>query len=79
VLLSFPRLFQNLAHHRDPGFISYERLKPHFTGDIAMTALRQKMIRDMQLNCFAERTQKSYMQVVRQLAERYNKPPDQIT
>lgn len=27
---------------------------------------------------FAERTQKSYMQVVRQLAEYYNKPPDQI-
>jgi len=43
-----------------------------------MTALRQKMIEDMQLHGFAERTQKSYMQVVRQLAEYYNKPPDQI-
>ena len=28
---------------------------------------------------FAERTQKSYMQAVRQLAEYYNKPPDQIS
>lgn len=44
-----------------------------------MTALRQKMIEDMQLHGFAERTQKSYMQAVRQLAEYYNKPPDQIT
>lgn len=43
-----------------------------------MTALRQKMIEDMQLHGFAERTQKSYMQAVRQLAEYYNKPPDQI-
>lgn len=44
-----------------------------------MTALRQKMIEDMQLHGFAERTQKSYMQVVRQLAEYFNKPPDQIS
>jgi integrase len=43
-----------------------------------MTTLRQKMIEDMQLHGFAERTQKSYMQVVRQLAEYYGKPPDQI-
>ncbi len=44
-----------------------------------MTTLRQKMIEDMQLHGFAERTQKSYMQAVRQLAEYYNKPPDQIS
>jgi len=44
-----------------------------------MTALRQKMIEDMQLHGFAERTQKSYMQAVRQLAEYYHKPPDQIS
>ena len=43
-----------------------------------MTALRQKMIEDMQLHGFAERTQKSYMQAVRQLAAYFNKPPDQI-
>jgi site-specific recombinase XerD len=36
------------------------------------------MIEDMQLHGFAERTQKSYMQAVRQLAEYYHKPPDQI-
>jgi site-specific recombinase XerD len=44
-----------------------------------MTTLRQKMIEDMQLHGFADRTQKSYMQTVRQLAEYYNKPPDQIS
>jgi integrase/recombinase XerD len=44
-----------------------------------MTALRQKMIENMQLHGFAERTQKSYMQAVRQLAEFYNKPPDQLS
>jgi len=43
-----------------------------------MTALRQKMIEDMQLHGFAERTQKSYMQAVRQLAAYFNKPPDHI-
>jgi site-specific recombinase XerD len=43
-----------------------------------MTSLRQKMIEDMQLHGFAERTQKSYMQAVRQLAEYYGKSPDQI-
>ena len=44
-----------------------------------MTALRQKMIEDMQLHSFAKRTQDSYLRVVRQLAEYFNKPPDQIT
>jgi len=44
-----------------------------------MTALRQKMIEDMQLHGFAERTQDSYLRAVRQLAEYYNKPPDQIS
>jgi integrase len=44
-----------------------------------MTSLRQKMIEDMQLHGFAERTQKSYMQAVRQLAEYYGKSPDQIS
>ena len=33
-----------------------------------MTALRQKMIEDMQLHGFAERTQESYLRAVRQLA-----------
>jgi integrase/recombinase XerD len=44
-----------------------------------MTALRQKMIEDMQLHSFSERTQDSYLRAVRQLAEYYNKPPDQIS
>jgi site-specific recombinase XerD len=43
-----------------------------------MTPLRQKMIEDMQLHGFAERTQDAYLRVVRQLATYFNKPPDQI-
>jgi len=43
-----------------------------------MTALRQKMIEDMQLRGFAERTQEAYLSAVRQLAKHYHKPPDQI-
>jgi site-specific recombinase XerD len=36
------------------------------------------MIEDMQLHSFSERTQDSYLRVVRQLAAYFNKPPDQI-
>jgi len=43
-----------------------------------MTVLRQKMIEDMQLRGFAERTQEAYLSAVRQLAKHYRKPPDQI-
>ena len=43
-----------------------------------MTALRQKMIEDMQLRGFAERTQEAYLLTVRQLARHYGKSPDQI-
>jgi integrase/recombinase XerD len=43
-----------------------------------MTALRQKMIDDMQLRGFAERTQEAYLSAVNQLAKHYRKPPDQI-
>ena len=43
-----------------------------------MNALRQKMIEDMQLHGFAERTQEAYLQAVRQLAKHYRKSPDQI-
>jgi integrase/recombinase XerD len=43
-----------------------------------MTVLRQKMIEDMQLRGFAERTQEAYLSAVRQLAKHYHKPPDQI-
>jgi len=43
-----------------------------------MSALRQKMIEDMQLHGFAVRTQEAYLLAVRQLAKHYHKPPDQI-
>ena len=44
-----------------------------------MTALRQKMIEDMQLRGLSVRTQETYVRVVRQLAEYYRKPPDQLS
>jgi integrase/recombinase XerD len=43
-----------------------------------MNALRQRMIEDMQLHGFAERTQEAYLLAVRQLAKHYRKSPDQI-
>jgi integrase/recombinase XerD len=44
-----------------------------------MTELRQKMIEALQLRGLSERTQESYVQAVRQLAEHYHKSPDLIT
>lgn len=44
-----------------------------------MSALRQKMIEDMQLRGLSARTQESYVGVIRQLAEYYHKPPDQLS
>ncbi len=43
-----------------------------------MTPLRQKMIEDMQLRGFAERTQQSYLTAISKLARYYQKSPDQI-
>jgi len=43
-----------------------------------MSTLRQKMIEDMQLRGFAERTQEAYLLAVRQLAKHYRKSPDAI-
>jgi len=43
-----------------------------------MTVLRQKMLDDMQLHGFAERTQEAYLLAVRQLAKHCRKSPDQI-
>ena len=43
-----------------------------------MTPLRQKMIEDMQLRGLSVRTQETYIRVVRQLAEHYGQPPDQL-
>lgn len=44
-----------------------------------MTPLRQKMMEDMQLRGLSARTQETYIRVVRQLAEYYHKPPDQLS
>lgn len=44
-----------------------------------MTQLRQRMIECLQLRGLSERTQESYVQAVRQLAEHYHKSPDSIT
>jgi Phage integrase, N-terminal SAM-like domain len=44
-----------------------------------MTQLRQRLIEDLQLKGMSERTQEMYVRAVRQLAEHYHKPPDQIS
>ena len=44
-----------------------------------MTPLRKRMIEDMQLRGLAESTQKAYVRVVRDLANYYNKSPNQIS
>lgn len=44
-----------------------------------MTALRQRMIEDMQLMGLSKRTQENYVRTVRQLAEYYGKSPDLIS
>ncbi len=44
-----------------------------------MTKLRTRMLQDMQLHGYSKRTQDMYLRAVRQLAEHFNKPPDQIT
>ena len=43
-----------------------------------MTRLKQRMIEDLQLRGLSPRTQEAYVRVVRQLAEHYDKPPDEI-
>ena len=44
-----------------------------------MTLLRQRMMEDLQLRGLSPRTQVAYVRAVRQLAEHYGKPPDEIT
>jgi len=44
-----------------------------------MTELRKRMIECLQLQGYSERTQEAYVRAVRQLADHYHKPPDQIT
>jgi len=44
-----------------------------------MTALRERMLEDMKLRGLAPSTQEAYVRSVRDLAQYYNKPPDQIS
>ena len=44
-----------------------------------MTPLRDKMIKAMQLRGLAPTTQETYLRVVSKLAQRYNRPPDQLS
>jgi site-specific recombinase XerD len=44
-----------------------------------MTALRQRMIEDLQLRGYAERTVAAYVAVVARLAQHYRRAPDQLT
>ena len=44
-----------------------------------MTKLRERMLQDMQLRGFSDRTHECYIRSVRQLAQYHNKSPDQIS
>ena len=44
-----------------------------------MTELRQKMIRDMHMRRFSERTQETYLRAVAHLAKHYRRSPDLIS
>lgn len=44
-----------------------------------MSELRDRMIRDMQLRRFSDRTQESYLYGVRGIAKHYMRPPNQLT
>jgi site-specific recombinase XerD len=46
---------------------------------IKTTALRERMLQDLQLAGLGERTQEAYLRAVRQLAARFRQPPDQLT
>lgn len=43
-----------------------------------MTALRKRVIEDLQLHGYAEKTQEAYLRVVRRLTAYSKKSPDQI-
>jgi integrase/recombinase XerD len=43
------------------------------------TALRQRMLQDLQLAGLRERTQESYLRAVRQLADHFHTPPDRLS
>jgi len=43
------------------------------------TALRQRMLQDLQLAGLSERTLEAYLRAVRQLAEHFHTPPDRLS
>jgi integrase/recombinase XerD len=43
------------------------------------TALRQRMLQDLQLAGLSERTQESYLRAVRKLSEHFHTPPDRLS
>jgi hypothetical protein len=43
------------------------------------TALRQRMLQDLQLAGLSERTQEAYLRSVRQLADHFHTPPDRLS
>jgi integrase/recombinase XerD len=44
-----------------------------------MTTLRRRMLEDLQLRGLAPKTQQCYVAAVRQLAQHYRRPPDQLS
>src|SRR5712691_6893858 len=51
----------------------------HLLGGFAMTALRQRMLEDMQLRRFSPHTVEAYLRAVTQLAQFYKRSPDRIS
>jgi site-specific recombinase XerD len=43
------------------------------------TALRQRMLQDLQLAGLSARTQEAYLRAVRQLADHFHTPPDRLS
>src|SRR5436190_23820267 len=43
------------------------------------TALRRRMLQDLQLAGLSERTQEAYLRSVRQLADHFHTPPDRLS
>jgi integrase/recombinase XerD len=44
-----------------------------------MTALRRRMVEDLQLRDLAPKTQQCYVDAVKQLAQHYRRSPDQLS
>ena len=55
-------------------FLTPLRKDPQLT-----TALRQRMLQDLQLAGLSERTQETYLRSVRQLADHFHIPPDRLS